>query len=149
MACLKSPWQLLKAVALVSAVLAAVMLTTMAHPYLLADNRHVPFYVWRWLLRHEQVHFSRRVSPQSVDVERACLQSFAVASLSLTDALFFTDPTSLVSPLRRRLCAPQQDAAGVTRGTVASTILGGNSSHACARACEAVFRRLRGHRQKV
>ena len=36
---------------------AVVHLTTTAHPYLLADNRHITFYLWKDLLRHKSVQF--------------------------------------------------------------------------------------------
>ena len=37
---------------LIGGVLAFVMIRyfTMAHPYLLADNRHYTFYIWRWII---------------------------------------------------------------------------------------------------
>lgn len=55
MSCIKAPSRMLLSLTVFAGVVLAIRYTTLAHPYLLADNRHVPFYLWRWILRHETV----------------------------------------------------------------------------------------------
>ncbi|RKP13507.1 alpha-2-glucosyltransferase Alg10 [Piptocephalis cylindrospora] len=57
------------------AVLAAIHHSTLAHPFLLSDNRHSTFYLWRWFLSRPVIRYS--LTPLYVFCIWHCTRSLA------------------------------------------------------------------------
>jgi len=63
-------------------VLATIYAFTFDHPYLLADNRHYTFYIWRrWFMRHVALKYV--LAPAYVCAFIALLYSISTPSISL------------------------------------------------------------------